>query len=50
MRVLDPDGKDFKIQATKYPDSVIGTYDQTATRTQVIEDIDSVPALAKVLG
>lgn len=39
MRVMDPRTRDFSVQASKYPDSVIGTYDHQATRGSVLDDI-----------
>lgn len=48
--VVDPETKDFRIQQQKYPESVIGIYDKTVSRSQVIEDMREMPALASVLG
>ena len=38
-RLMDPSKKDYRIQAQRFPQSIIGTYDQRVTKEQVIDDI-----------
>lgn len=38
-RLMEPGSKDCLIQQRKFPDSIIGTYDRRATRSDVLDDI-----------
>ena len=47
--VMNPESKDFRILQGKDPDAVIGIYDKSAARSDVIEDVKYFPALERVL-
>ena len=41
-RLMEPGSKDCRIQQQRFPGSIIGTYDNRATRGQVMDDIAEI--------
>ena len=47
--IVDPETRDYRLVVQRHPQSIIGTYDATASYSQVMDDIKELPPLAKVL-
>ena len=47
--VTDPATLDYRVFAERNPGSIVGTYNRSSTRAQVLDDLAEIPACASII-